>query len=167
VAPVVVIALALYAYLTGGRYQSTDDAYVQAARVPISANVPGRVVELLVHENEPVKAGQVLFRLDPRDYQTAVNSARAQLMQAETQVRSSQATYAPRQAELESALADLAYRQKELARQRQLTSSGVGSQRELDQRTNDVVDARNKVDTARANLKQALAAIGGPVNAPV
>jgi membrane fusion protein (multidrug efflux system) len=166
-APVLVLAAAAYVYLTGGRYQSTDDAYVQAARVAISANVPGRVVELLVHENEQVKAGQVLFRLDPRDYQTAVASARAQLEQAQTQVRSLQATYGPREAELQAATADLAYREKELARQRQLTTSGVGSQRDLDQRANDVVDARSRIETARTNLTQALATIGGPVNGAV
>ena len=166
-APVVVIILATWAYLTGGRYQSTDDAYVNASRVAISANIPGRVVELLVHENQPVKAGQVLFRIDPRDYQTAVDAARAQLLQAQTQVRSTESSYEPRQAELRAAKDDLAYREKELARQRDLTASGVGSQRELDQRTNDVTAARSRVVAAQANVQQALATIGGPPNAPV
>jgi membrane fusion protein (multidrug efflux system) len=166
-APVVVVVLALWFYLTGGRFESTDDAYVNASRVAISSNVPGRVVELLVHENEQVKAGQVLFRIDPRDYQTAVDAAEAQLAQVETQVRSTESTYQPRQAELEAARADLAYREKELERQKQLTASGVGSQRELDQRSNDVIAARNRVATAEANVKQALATIGGPPTTPV
>ena len=166
-APIVVIALAAYAYLTGGRYQSTDDAYVNASRVPISANIPGRVVEVLVHENERVKAGQVLFRIDPRDYQTAVDSARAQLSQARTGARSLEASYDPQQAELTAAQGDLTFREKELARQRELTASGVGSQRELDARANDVVVARARVVKAQANVKQALANIGGPANAPI
>ena len=166
-APLVVIVLALYAYLTGGRFQSTDDAYINASRVPISANIPGRVVELLVHENEPVKAGQVLFRIDPRDYQTAVDAARAQLLQAQTQVRSTESSYQPRQSELAAAQNDLGYREKELARQKELTANGVGSQRELDQRTNDVNVAKARVVTAQANVQQALATIGGPANTPV
>jgi membrane fusion protein (multidrug efflux system) len=163
----VVIIGATWAYLSGGRYESTDDAYVNASRVAISANVPGRVVEVLVHENQRVKAGEVLFRIDARDYQTAVDAARAQLLQAQTQVRSTEATYEPRQSELDAARKDLAYRESELARQKALTAAGVGSQRELDQRTNDVNVARSRVTTAEANVKQALATIGGPATTPV
>ncbi|HTK34026.1 MAG TPA: HlyD family secretion protein [Caulobacteraceae bacterium] len=166
-APVILLIVAVFAYLSGGRFQSTDDAYVQAARTPISASVSGRVVEVLVRENQKVRAGQVLFRLDPRDFDTTVATARAQLRQAEVQARSVQAGYAPRQAEVEAAQADLAYRQKELARQRGLTAAGVGSQRDLDQKANDVVDARSRLAAARTNLQQALAAIGGPPNAPL
>jgi membrane fusion protein (multidrug efflux system) len=164
VAPVLIIAAAAIAYLNGGRFQSTDDAYVQAARVTISASVQGRVVQLLVRENQLVKAGQVLFRLDSRDYDAAVAAARAQLASARLQVRSTQSSYAPRAAELQAAQSELAYRLKELARQRQLTASGVGSQRELDERANDATQARERVSTARANLAQALATIGGPPN---
>jgi membrane fusion protein (multidrug efflux system) len=167
IAPVVVVVAAVIAYLGGGRYQSTDDAYVQASRVPISTNIPGRVVELLVHENQPVKAGQVLFRLDPRDYQTAVNAAQAQVSQSQVQIRSVQSTYAPRAAELQAAQADVRFREKELERQRNLTASGVGSQRELDQRAQDVVDAKARVTAAQANLHQTMATIGGPADAPV
>jgi membrane fusion protein (multidrug efflux system) len=166
-APVIILAAAAYAYLTGGRFQSTDDAYVNASRVAVSSNVAGRVIELDVRENQPVKAGQVLFRLDSRDYEAAVASAKAELARARLQVRSTQASYDPRAAELRAARADLAYKQKELARQRQLTTAGVGSQRELDQRTDDVNAASNKVRAAEAAVRQALATIGGPPNGSV
>src|SRR6202043_1941301 len=52
IAPLVVLAGALYFYFTGGRYQSTDDAYVEAAQVVISANISGRVSEIDVRDNE-------------------------------------------------------------------------------------------------------------------
>ena len=166
-APVVILAAGGFVYLTGGRYQSTDDAYVQAARVTISTNVPGRVSELLVHENQNVKAGQVLFRLDTRDLDAAVAAARVQLAQARLQVHSIQASFEPAQAALHAAEAEVAYREKELARQTQLTQSGVGSQRELDERRNDLTAARDKVTAAQAQLQQSLATIGGPANGPV
>ncbi|OYX31955.1 MAG: hypothetical protein B7Y99_09495 [Caulobacterales bacterium 32-69-10] len=166
IVPVAMIAAAAVFYLNGGRYESTDDAYVQAARVQVSASIPGRVVELLVKENQPVKAGQVLFRIDARDYDVAIANARAQLAQARLQVRSTQSSYAPRAAELKAAQNDLAYRLKELARQRQLTATEVGSQRELDERTNDVNVARQRVATAQANLEEALATIGGSPSGP-
>src|ERR1700722_18276687 len=61
--PLVVLAGAAYIYLTGGRYESTGDAYVQQAHVDISANVAGRVTELAVRDNQLVKKGDLLFRL--------------------------------------------------------------------------------------------------------
>ena len=66
--PLLLLAIAAYFVLTSGRSQSTDDSYVEAARVPVSASIGGRVIELDVHENQPVQKGQVLFRLDVRDY---------------------------------------------------------------------------------------------------
>lgn len=166
-APVIILVIAGFFYLTGGRIQSTDDAYVQAARVNISTNVAGRVVQVLVHENETVKAGQVLFRLDTRDFDAAIQAAQAQLASARLQVRSTQATYDPRAADVAAAQLELAYREKELARQRTLTASGVGSQRELDERTNDVTAARARLTAARAALAQAVATIGGSATGPV
>src|SRR5258708_31716248 len=61
-APLLVLLIAGYFYLFGGRYVSTDDAYVRVAQVNISSNVAGRVTELLVHDNQPVHKGDVLFK---------------------------------------------------------------------------------------------------------
>jgi len=80
--PILVLLAAGYWYLTGGRYVSTDDAYVQAARVAISTDISGRVAEIDVKDNERVNGGQLLFRLDPRPFQIAVNEAKAQLTTA-------------------------------------------------------------------------------------
>src|SRR5262249_8185621 len=62
----VILAAALTYYLLHRRYESTEDAYVNAARVAISSDVPGRVVSVLVQDNQQVKRGDVLFRLDER-----------------------------------------------------------------------------------------------------
>src|ERR1700761_7786907 len=75
--PVLVIVCAAILYLMGGRYASTDDAYLQAARVQVSANISARVVEIDVHDNQIVKAGDVLFKLDRRPFEIAVASAEA------------------------------------------------------------------------------------------
>jgi membrane fusion protein (multidrug efflux system) len=69
------------AWLLGGRYATTDDAYVQAAKLPVSTDVSGLVASVDVHNNQPVKAGQVLFRIDPRQFQIALDNARANLSQ--------------------------------------------------------------------------------------
>jgi len=77
--PIIVLLAGGYWYLTGGRYVSTDDAYVQAARVAISTDISGRVVKIDVKDNERINAGQMLFRLDPRPFRIAVDEAKAQL----------------------------------------------------------------------------------------
>src|SRR5919198_5677914 len=62
--PLLVIAVGLYLYLTGGRYVSTDNAYVQADKLAVSTDVSGVVAEVAVRENQRVESGQLLFRLD-------------------------------------------------------------------------------------------------------
>jgi len=97
--PIVVLAAAGYWYLTTGRYVSTDDAYVQAARVSISTDVSGRVAEIDIRDNEQVKAGQVLFSLDQRPFIIAVEEAKAQLAAVRLQIEAMKATYQQKLAE--------------------------------------------------------------------
>jgi membrane fusion protein, multidrug efflux system len=68
--------------------ESTDDAQVDGHITPISSKVYGRVLQVLVQDNEPVKAGQVLVKLDPRDLQAAVDQAKGQLALAESEAQS-------------------------------------------------------------------------------
>ena len=111
--PVLFALVAVYFYLTGGRYISTDDAYIQAARTEISANIAGRVVELRVRDNQEVYSGNVLFRLDDRDLVIAVDEAKAKLAGARLQIAALKATYEQRQATLQEAKDTLAYQQQE------------------------------------------------------
>ncbi|MGH7062338.1 MAG: biotin/lipoyl-binding protein, partial [Stellaceae bacterium] len=84
--PIVVVIAAGWWYLTSGRYVTTDDAYVQAARTMISADISGRVVKVSVHDNERVAKGQLLFQLDDSSYKIAVEDAKAALAAAKLQV---------------------------------------------------------------------------------
>jgi membrane fusion protein, multidrug efflux system len=82
-------ATALYGdyYWTTGRFLvSTDDAYVQAHSVLISPRISGYISEVPVDDNQSVKAGQVLARIDPRDYQTALDQARANVTAAQASI---------------------------------------------------------------------------------
>jgi membrane fusion protein, multidrug efflux system len=73
-------------------HESTDDAEVDGHIIPISSRVPGSVLDVLVHDNESVKQGQVLVQLDPRDYQAKLDDARATLAAAESRVQSATVT---------------------------------------------------------------------------
>jgi membrane fusion protein (multidrug efflux system) len=163
-APLVVIGGALWLYLTGGRYESTDDAYVEAAHVSVSSNVAGRVSEMNVRDNQLVKKGDVLFRLDDAPFRISVEEAAAQLATARLQVESLKSSYRQRQAELRSAQDTLAYQERELARQQRLLGSGISSQAQVDRALHARDVARQEVAAAEQQIAAVLASLGGDPN---
>src|SRR5208283_2333109 len=86
VAGILTITLILYYY----NRVSTDDAQVDGHIVPIAAKIYGEIIEVRVDDNQAVKAGQVLVRIDPRDYQARVDQAKAALALAESQSQAAQ-----------------------------------------------------------------------------
>jgi membrane fusion protein (multidrug efflux system) len=160
-APLVVIAGALYFYFTGGRYQSTDDAYVEAAQVVISSNISGRVMQIDVRDNELVKKGAVLFRIDDAPFRIAVQEAQARLASARLEVEGLQATYRQRQAELAGSEDTLAYQQREYERQNGLLASGISSQVQVNQLRHALDSARQARNSAREELAAVAASLGG------
>jgi membrane fusion protein, multidrug efflux system len=84
----VVAAAAGVIWLRGGRFVSTGDAYVQAARLMVSTDVSGIVSSVEVHENQLVKAGDVLFRINSRQFQIALDNAKANLAQTALTIES-------------------------------------------------------------------------------
>jgi len=89
----VVVAAAILAWLayTSGR-ETTDDAQVDGHIVPVAAKIYGNVIEVLVKDNQSVKAGDVIVRVDPRDYQSRVDQAKAALALAESHLPASNIT---------------------------------------------------------------------------
>ncbi|MGA2399223.1 MAG: HlyD family secretion protein [Steroidobacteraceae bacterium] len=160
----VVLAAAVYFYLTGGRYQSTDDAYTQAATASISANVAGRVLEIYVHDNEIVKRGDSLYRLDDAPFRIAVSDAEAKLASARLQIASLKSSYRQRQVELQSARDSLAYAQQQFNRNSRLLSSGIASQAQFDQASNALDLGHQQVANAEQGVAVALANLGGDPN---
>ena len=123
----IVLVVGFIVYLTGGRYESTDDAQVVGARVQVSSTLSGRVVSIAVHEGELVHTGQLLFQLDGRPYQTATAEAQANLAQSRLNVQGLQTTYRQRLADLKAAQDSAAYLAGEAARAR-----APGGRRHLD-----------------------------------
>jgi membrane fusion protein (multidrug efflux system) len=159
--PLAVVAIGAFVYLRGGRYEATDDAYVQSARVAISANVAGRVKELLVHDNQTVRRGDVLFRIDDAPFRIAVAEAAAQLAATRLQIESLKANYRQRQSELQSARDTLAFQQNEYQRQQRLVASGISSQSQLDRALHARDEARARVAGAQQQLNAVAASLGG------
>lgn len=163
--PALLGAIALVLYLTGGRYISTDDAYVQIAKVQVSANISGRLIEIAVRDNQMVRAGTVLFRLDPARFEIAVREAQAQLAAARLKIQALQAAYRERQADQKAAEDLLAYQQREYDRQHTLEESGISSRAQLDQSAHDLAAVRQKLAAARQQTASALSELGGDPDA--
>lgn len=157
---ILLIVIATIFYLTSGRIASTDDAYVQAARVDISANIAGRVTRVFVKDNQRVHQGDPLFELDSRDYQIAIREAAAKLAYVQLQFNGLRATYLQRQAEVRAAEAALRYTQSVYARQKILAAHGIASQAQLDQAQYAVADAEQKLSAVRQEQNNAHALLG-------
>jgi membrane fusion protein (multidrug efflux system) len=162
--PVVVVILAIYFYFTGGRHESTTDAYVQAARVSISSNVSGRVTEVAVRDNQSVRRGELLYRLDNAPFLIAVREAQAQLATATLQVATLKANYRQRGSQTTAARQAFEFQESELARQRKLLTSGIASQAAVDRATHALDDARGALATAQQEGGAVLAQLGGDAN---
>ncbi|WP_294191306.1 HlyD family secretion protein [uncultured Sphingomonas sp.] len=165
-APILAVVLGLYFYLSGGRYQETDNGYIQAGLVPVSASVSGPVVAVLVRNNQRVRAGDVLFRIDPAPFQAAVDEAAAELANARTQVSSTRASYREGEAALAAARARLAYAEREAARQKSLLAEGISSQNQYDQAVLAAQTARQQIQTSVQQNAGVAATLTGSVDAP-
>lgn len=156
-----------YFYVTGGQVMETDNAYVQAATVGVSTDVAGTVVEIDVVENQAVKKGDVLYRIRPDSYRTALEGAQAQLGTVRNQVLTLQASYAQALAQIEQAKADIPFYEAQFRRQQDLQASSAASKQAFDQAKHDLDAAHQKVVVAQANAQAMLAQLGGDASLPV
>lgn len=165
--PLLIGLAILIAYAMGGRYATTDDAYVQSARVNISTNISERLKTVAVHDNQAVKAGTVLFVLDSSRLQVAVQEAEAQLAAAKLKIQTLQATYQERLAGQAAAQDSLAFQQKEYDRQVKLAEAGISSHAQLEKSENDLAATRQRLAAARQQSASAFAELNGDPNAPL
>ncbi len=159
--PLAILVVSAYLYLQGGRLASTDDAYVHADNTMISTDVPGRVIEVAVRENDQVKAGQILFKLDDAPYRYALDRAAANLAMTRLNIEALRATYAQKQADLKAAQDTLDFNSREFERQKQLVARSNASQQAYDQAQHNRDAALQAVDSTRQALANVLASLGG------
>jgi membrane fusion protein (multidrug efflux system) len=154
-------------WLSGGRYVETDDAYLQADVLNVATDVSGIVAEIPVKSGERVRAGQVLFRLDPLQFQLAVDQAKARLEQAGLDLESLKADYLRAQRAHAAQEAIVQNDQATAQRYQGLVAQHAVSQQQYD-------DARYKLKADQAQLgeseaqsKAALARLGGNADLPI
>ena len=161
VLPIVVAAFGVAMYLAEEPYVSTDDAFVRAAKVTVNARVGGQAVEIAVRDNERVRQGQVLFRIDPEPYQIAVDQAEARLGSARLQIDSLKATYRQQQAELQSAKDSAAFDQREYDRKKALVASDFTPRAVYEQAETNLKVARQHVASIEQQIANTIVALDG------
>ncbi|MBY5866978.1 HlyD family secretion protein [Rhizobium leguminosarum] len=149
-----------YRYWTVGRFiESTDDAYVKADYTTVAPKVAGYISQVLVNDNDAVKAGQVLARIDDRDFQAALSQAKADVKAAEAAITNIDAQIALQQSVIEQAKATIDASQASLdfavsdaARSARLITNGAGTQSRAEQTQSARDQAAAAVERDRAAL---------------
>jgi membrane fusion protein (multidrug efflux system) len=150
-----------YLYVTGGRVMSTDDAYVQAEKVGISTDVSGIVKEVAVTDNQRVEAGQVLYRLDPRQFQIAVDNAKANMAQTALSIEAMKQDYKRMLSDVAAEQAQVNLDQINYDRDVTLLRSGTIPQAIYDQAQSALATDKSKLESLRQQSQVQLARLGG------
>lgn len=165
--PALVLIGAAYFYVTGGRYESTENASLQTGMVAISPSVAGKVVSVEVRENQRVRMGDVLFRIKPSSFDAAVAEAEAALANARTDVGALRADYAEALAGISAAQARYEYATAEAARQRSLVDEGISSRAQHDAAATQARTARQAIAAAKAKAESLRAKLSGNASSPI
>ncbi len=156
-----------YFYVTGGAVMSTDNAYVQADMVGLSTDVAGIVTQVLVHDNQKVAKGDILFRLDPLQFQLALDRAEAQIGNTRNDLVALQASYRNMQAQVEQAQKDVDFNMVNFKRQEQLIANNFTPKATFDAARNTLQGAQQKLASLQQQLAGIAANLNGDPDAPI
>jgi membrane fusion protein (multidrug efflux system) len=163
----VVLVAALTFWLRGGRYVSADDAYVRAAKLMVSTDVSGLVTDVAVREGQTVKAGDVLFRIDPKQFQIALENAKAQLQQTALNIEAMKQDYKRMQEDILAQQAQVELDQANFDRYAVLVKSDSVSKANYDQARFTLAADKKKVESLKQQAQVQLARLGGNPDIPV
>ena len=167
VIPLLAICVGLYLYAAGGRYVSTDNAYVKANVIIISPEVSGRVTSVLVVDNQAVEANDVLLQIDSSPLQITLNRARAQMAVIRTELESLRADYGETVVQEQLAKDKVRYLDRRYKRQRKLLKQGLSSEEKHDEAKHDLQVARREVQIIEQRVQRVLAQLAGNERLPV
>ena len=159
--PLLLAAGGSYVWLTGGRYQETENANLRQARVTVASEAAGRIVQVDVADNAEVKAGDTLFVVDPEPYRIALSQADASLAAARLNVEQLRAAYGQAVAQERVAASEVTYLKSQFERAADLAKKGINAQSALDEAQRDLQRAEEQHRAALQGIESARAALGG------
>ncbi|HTK80469.1 MAG TPA: HlyD family secretion protein [Rhizomicrobium sp.] len=162
-----VALVSLTAWLMGGRYVSTDDSYVQAAKLMVSTDVSGLVQSVSVREGQHVKKGDVLFRLDPQPFRIALQNAKAQLAQTALNVQSMKQDYRRMLSDVAAQRAQVDLAQRNYERYASLVKANAIAPATYDTAKSTLANAQAQLVALQQTAQTQLAKLGGNIDLPV
>lgn len=156
-----------YFYVTGGAVMSTDNAYVQADTVGLSTDVSGIVTVVLVHDNQKVAKGDVLFKLDNLQFRLALDRAEAQIGNTRNDLVALQASYRNMQAQIDQAQKDVDFNMVNFKRQEQLVANNFTPRATFDAARNTLEGSQQKLASLQQQLAGLAANLNGDPDAPI
>ncbi len=163
----VLIAGGLFYWLSGGRYVTTTDSYVEANVLDVSTDVSGLVRQIDVREGETVKAGQVLFRLQQMPFRLAVDQAQANLGQTRLDLQALKADYVRAQRQVAAQRAQVSADQSNFDRYAALMRSHAGTRQQYDDAKYKLMADQAALGAGTAQVASSLARLGGAADLPV
>ncbi|HEY2071829.1 MAG TPA: HlyD family secretion protein [Rhizomicrobium sp.] len=161
---VIVLSVALGAYLMGGRYVSTDDSYIQSAKLMVSTDVSGLVKTVNVKEGQTVKKGDVLFTLDPQPFRIALQNAQSMLAQTVQTVASTKSDYQQMIATVAAQRAQVDLDQRNYVRYAALLKANAIAPATYDQARLTLATAQQQLAAAQQTADSELAKLNGDPN---
>jgi membrane fusion protein (multidrug efflux system) len=165
--PLLVVAFFGWQWFQSSHEVGTNNAYVKAERLMISAQVPGRVVEVAVQQNQAVKKGALLFRLDDEPLKIALAQAEAKLGEIENSADASRAQVRGAESSIAAGNETVSWAERDLARMQDLATRQLVPRKNVDDARHALNEARMQRDAAIAEQNQAAAALGGNLQTPL
>jgi membrane fusion protein (multidrug efflux system) len=159
--PALAVIIGLTIYLMGGRYISTDNAYVGAQKVLITPDVAGKVISVFVKEGQHVNPGDKLLEIDPEPYRLALMQAQAKLDTVETQFNTLKSDLHVLTTLAQYSAKNIELKKRDVERKAQLAESRSGSQADLDKSASDLVTAQLQNQLALQRRDNTLAQLLG------
>jgi membrane fusion protein (multidrug efflux system) len=167
VLPLVALIAGLVFYLNGGRYVTTDDAYVGAQKVLITPDISGKIISVAVKEGQSVSTGDIMFQIDPLPFKLALAQARARLDDTKTSHDNLIANVKLYAQTIGIVNAGIALKQRDVERKSSLVKSAAGSQLDLDNSSTALVTAQAQLQLVRMQNSTALNQLLGNPDLPL
>ncbi len=161
VVPCLAVAAAVLVWLWGGRYVSTENAYVKADIARVSAEVTGRVKRVFVTDHQLIKRGERLLELDDEPFRIAVAKAKAEVDTTRHKVATLIAEWKEAQSELKEAEGRIAFQVSQLERNRQLAKRKIVASTRLEEAEDKTRQAKNRAAVMKSKVQRMLAQLGG------
>jgi membrane fusion protein (multidrug efflux system) len=167
VIPLLALGFGFAWWLHGGRYVTTDNAYVGADKSLITPQVTGPIVAVHVIEGQKVKVGDPLFDIDPKPYELALALARGRLEAAKVEFANLRSSYVSNEDQIKMGEDSVKVRQSDFDRKNELASHGSGTSADRDTSMAALIQARQLLEFVRHEQSTTMVKLGGSLEAPI